>query len=99
MNRAVGRERVAAIRQRRVAEFLEFVQRRKFSLKNLLQVSLCICRHLALCQIKTETGQRRYDDHHGGKHSSAKAHYAFVSRFLRGTHRSEERRVGKECRT
>src|SRR5213594_3702555 len=86
MNPRPGRERVAAIRQRSVAEFLEFVQRRKFGPENLLQVSLCIGRHLALCQIKTETGQRRYDNHHGGKQSSAKARYAFVSRLLRGTH-------------
>src|SRR5438552_8932121 len=53
-----------------------FVQRRKFTLKNRLHISLCISRDLALCQIKTESGQRCYDEHHGGKQSGAKARYA-----------------------
>src|SRR6478672_12805333 len=86
MNPRLGCERVAAIGQCCVTKLLEFVQRRKFRLKDRLQISLCIGRHLALRKIKTETGQRCDDDHHGDKQSSAKARYAFVSRLLRGTH-------------
>src|SRR5438552_3233687 len=63
-----------------------FVQRRKFTLKNRLHISLCIGRDLALCQIKTESGQRCYDEHHGGKQSGAKARYAFVSRWNSRAH-------------
>ena len=86
MNPGLGRKRVAAIGQRSVAKFLEAVHRRKFGLKTLLQIAFCVGGHLLLCQIKAETSQRCYDDHHGGKQLSAKARDAFVSRLLRGTH-------------
>ena len=39
-----------------VTEFLDFVHRRKFGLKNLLQISLRVGRDFALCEIKTERG-------------------------------------------
>ena len=86
MNPGFGGQRVATIRQSTVAKLLKFVQGRKFILKNLLQVSFCISGDFALRQIKTESGQRRDNDHHRGEQSSAKARYAFIPCFNGGAH-------------
>src|ERR1043166_2146329 len=62
------------------------MQRRKFSLKILLQISLRIGGDFALRQIKTKSGQRCHDDHHRGEQASSKARYTFVPRLDRGVH-------------
>src|SRR4030095_84987 len=86
MNPRLRRERVAAVRERGVAQFLEFVHRRKLGLERLLQVSLRVRGDPALCQIKAERSQRCYDHHDRGEQSGAKAPYLSVSRFTRGSH-------------
>ena len=79
-------ERIAAIRERGVAQFVDFVHRRKLGPKCLLQVSLSVGGDSALCQIKPECSQRCNDHHDRGEQSGAKARDPFVSRCTRGAH-------------
>ncbi len=93
MDPRLGGERIAAIGQRCVTQFLELVQRGKFSLKSLLQISFGIGRDLALREIETERRQGCDNDHHRGEQPSAKARYLFVSRLVRGAHGKSTRSV------
>src|SRR5215510_4096149 len=86
MNPRLRCEFVAAVRERGVTQFLEFVYRGKLRLECLLQVSLRVRGDPALCKIKSESSQRCDDHHDRGKQSGAKASYLFVSRFTRGSH-------------
>ena len=86
VNPRFGYERVATLRERGVAQFLDFVHRRKLGLKCLLQVPLRIGCDSALCQIKPERSQCCYDHHDRGEQSRAKGSELLASRRTPGTH-------------
>src|SRR5712691_9874703 len=64
MDARFRRERAATFDQRGAPQLLQFVQRRKFGLKILLQRALGICRDIALGKIKTQGRYARNDQHH-----------------------------------
>src|SRR5947208_475114 len=64
MDTRFRRELAATFGQRGAPQFLQFVERRKLSLKILLQGALGICRDIALGKIKTQGHYRRNDQHH-----------------------------------
>src|SRR4029077_6859228 len=86
VNPWLGYERVAAVRERGVAQFLDFLHRSKLGLKCLLQASLRVGGDSALCQIKPERSQRCYDYHDRGEQSGAKASDLLASRRSPGAH-------------
>ena len=60
-------KRVATLRQCRMPQILQFVQRGKFGLKVLLQIPLCIRSVFALRKIEPQRAQRCHYNHHGGE--------------------------------
>ena len=87
------RKHVAALRQGRVTQLFELVQRGYLRLEILLQILFGVGRDLPLRQVKTESGQRYYDDHYRGEQTSSKACYAFVSRLNCRPHGKSTRSV------
>ena len=73
-------------RQRSLPQFFHIVQRGKFRLKILLQISSCVRHDFALREVKTERGQRCHDDHHGCKQFGAETGHAFLAWLNRGAH-------------
>src|SRR5205823_14063411 len=76
----------AAVGECSVAQFLDFMRRRKFRLKSLLQVSLRVGGDSALCQIESERRRRCYYYHDRREQSGAKARDLLASRRNRGAH-------------
>src|SRR5882762_9712991 len=86
MNPRFPCECIAAVREGGVAQFLEFVHRRKLCLERFLQVSFCVRGDSALRKIEPERSQRCHNHHDGREQSGAKTPHLFVSRFIRGPH-------------
>src|SRR4030095_2222702 len=86
MNPRLCCEFATAVRERGVAQFLEFIHRRKLGLKRLVQVSVRIRGDLELCKIKAESSHCCYDHHDRGEQPGAKTPYFFISRFTLGFH-------------